>query len=120
MFNHEKAALALCSGIKVTGCHTEHVSLLLFPGLFFFFTLPGGFERFVLWASTRLHLINFFKRFAVLVAFLSPGMHSSSWPLFSKNPSPFYRPVVLELGPPGVLGLLLPEALASPASGEGS
>ncbi|XP_076868817.1 intelectin-like isoform X1 [Brachyhypopomus gauderio] len=24
VFNHERAAMALCSGVKVTGCHTEH------------------------------------------------------------------------------------------------
>ncbi len=26
VFNTEKAAMAICSGIKPTGCHTEHVS----------------------------------------------------------------------------------------------
>ncbi|KAJ7307517.1 hypothetical protein JRQ81_009541 [Phrynocephalus forsythii] len=34
VFNHEKAAMALCSGIKVTGCHTEHglpIGFRVFP-----------------------------------------------------------------------------------------
>jgi len=26
VFNTEKAAMALCSGVKPTGCNTEHVS----------------------------------------------------------------------------------------------
>ena len=33
VFNNERAANALCAGVRVTGCNTEHVSLGMIPGL---------------------------------------------------------------------------------------
>ena len=33
MFNNEGAANALCAGVRVTGCNTEHVSLQTIPGV---------------------------------------------------------------------------------------
>ena len=33
VFNNERAAHALCAGMRVTGCNTEHVSLGTVPGL---------------------------------------------------------------------------------------
>ena len=33
MFNNEGAANALCAGVRVNGCNTEHMSLQTIPGV---------------------------------------------------------------------------------------